>query len=105
MIQTNVETLKNMDWNEVRSSLTIRSTPEGEIVGYLNTMIDKTSGKILEIAQRIRVFDNMAVVPTILKVTGKETFKLELIEEESDLPKAVVEAVSSSFQEFNRVKS
>lgn len=104
VIQINVDTLRQINWEDLRDSLTVRSTEEGDIVGYLNLMVDESSGKILEVSDKIRFFEHMAVTTIKLKETGEGLhFALELMDNE-DLPDSIRSIVEFSFIEFNKNK-
>ena len=103
MIQTNIDMLKQVDWKGLMGSLTMKMSSEGNMEGYLNLMVDKSSGKILEIAYRTRLYENMAVSHVKLVDRAGEFPQLELLDERHFLPETVRETVVSSFEKFNKL--
>ena len=105
MIQTNVEMLKNINWNALTNSLTVRSTPELEIVGYLNMMVEQSTGEILEVLDGVREYDNMKVVHIKLINPGSPlSFKLELMDEDGKLSDSIRGDIMSALDRFNKSK-
>ena len=104
MIQTNVSKLISMDWEDIRGDLRVSSDDNNEVAGYLNLMVNESSGEILEIAPHTRVYENMAVSYVKLKEGAGEHFELELLDERKELPEAISKIVMESFDSFNKIK-
>jgi hypothetical protein len=103
MIQTNIAALNKAPWEELSDSLTVRSSGEGKSVGYLQLVVDKISGQILDISNRPRVSDGVAVSLVEVEETKDPSHpKIALKDDTNKLPKEIREFVSEAFRIYNK---
>lgn len=104
MIEKNVKQLMSYNLRELMSRSTVDEV-DGKIICYLNLLLDKTSGEILNLSSKVHWTENTISVPIAL--TTKNLFPmdsaiyLEPAYEDNELPPDVKIIVEQSLQSFN----
>ena len=103
ILEENVNMLKNFDFEEILSNLSVREI-NGELVSYLNLLVDKSSKAFISLSQEVMITDNGITTPVAIKRKSFEgDFRLELIVLEGEkIPADVQEVIKQSFELFNQ---
>ncbi|MES2199042.1 MAG: hypothetical protein V4489_02605 [Chlamydiota bacterium] len=106
MIEQNVARLKQYDLKELMSHSTIDEV-NGEIVCYVNLLVDKRSGEILNLSSEILWAENTISTPIAIKTKDLSniatTSRLELVSEEGDLSNSLRTTIEKSLTAFNMI--
>ena len=106
MIEKNVANLSQYDLNDLMSRLRVEEV-NGEIVSYLNLLVDKKSGEILDLSSNVKWFEHTISTPVAILRKGlfntDKTLRIELASKE--LPVALELIIKKSLQAFNTVLS
>ena len=102
MINENVAALNKVDWKGLFQGTTMRSNDKGEVVRYLQMMVEQKTGKIVSIEKKPRAPDG--VIPLVLEVIhpiGDESkLKVKCLDLEL-LSKEVKSVVEAALKEIN----
>ena len=104
IIEKNTNMLQSFNFGKLLGNVSFREVDK-ELVSYVNLMVDKTSGEMLDITQGIRIVDNSFSTP--LAVKRKDFFSnfyLELIiRKEEEIPESIQDVLKKSLLEFNKL--
>ncbi len=107
MIEKNVAQLGQYDLGDLMSRLSVEEVNE-EIVCYVNLLVNKKTGEILDLSSKVKWAENAISTPVAIKTTGlftkEATCHLELASE-GDLPAALKLIIKKSLQVFNETLS
>ncbi len=103
MIKDNVQYLKSQNLRSFMSRSTIDEAEDG-IVCYANLLIEKTTGKILELSSSLKVIEGAVSVPVALKKKSlwEGEMRVEPAYDKEQLPSAAGVILEKSLAEFNK---
>lgn len=108
MIEKNITRLQQYNLGELMSRLRVEEVNK-EIVCYVNLLVNKQTGEILDLSSKVKWAENAISTPIAIKTKGlftKEVTRyLDLASEKGELPAALELIIKKSLSAFNKTLS
>jgi hypothetical protein len=104
VVEENIEKLSSLNIDRMFNETSIREV-DGELVGFLNLLVDPNTGAILDLTRKVRWEEKAISTPILVK--RKDLFdanaktKLSLTDEKKDISLAAYAVLEESLHAFN----